>query len=153
MQGLFAALGLPESSIQPYGFWAAGEVPNPDPSPEAVVAAHSGADLVVAKSFGTLVAMLARRDHGLAPRTWVFLATPIRRFEVQGWLPLLEAHCAAAPTLFVQQTHDFNGPHADLAKLVAPYPLCRIVEIPGGDHLYEDIDAVLPPVRDWLPAA
>lgn len=152
MQALFAALGLPGGSIQPYGFWAASEAPDPDPAPEALIAGHSGADLVVAKSFGTLVAMLARRDYGLIARTWVFLATPVRRFEAQGWIPLLEDHCAAAPTLFVQQTDDVNGPHADLAKLVAPYPLCRVLEVPGDDHLYDDIDAVAPPVRAWLAA-
>lgn len=153
MQALFSALDLPETSIQPYGFWAMGEVPDPDPVPEARKAGRSGAELVLAKSFGTLVAMLARRDHGLTARTWVFLATPIRRFEVQGWIPLLQAHCAASPTLFVQQTADFNGAYADLAKLVAPHPLCRVVEVPGGDHLYEDIAAIAPPVRAWLPAA
>lgn len=153
MQALFSALDFPETSIQPYDFWALGEVLDPDPAPEARKAGRRRAELVLAKSFGTLVAMLAGRDHGLNPRTWVFLATPIRRFEVQGWLPLLEAHCAAWPTLFVQQTDDFNGPYADLAKLVAPHPLCRIVEVPGGDHLYEDIAAVAPPVRDWLAAA
>jgi hypothetical protein len=153
MQALFADLGLPETSIHTYGFWPAGEVPDPDPYPDADEVGRRGADLVVAKSFGTLVAMLARRDHGLAPRTWVFLATPIRRFEAQGWIPLLKAHCAVAPTLFVQQTDDFNGPYADLAGLVAPYPQCRVVEVPGGDHLYEDIATVAPPVRAWLAAA
>ena len=152
MQALLAALGFGDAPIQAYGFWNEADHPNPDVAPEALVAASSRAELVVAKSIGTQVAMLACRDHGLAPRTCVFLATPLRRFEELDLVPLLESHCAVMDTLFVQQTADYNGAYADLAKIVGRFPRCRIAEIPGDDHLYEDIALIAPIVRGWLDA-
>lgn len=152
MQALLAALGFDPATIQAYGFWSEADHPNPDVGPEVSVAATSGADLVVAKSIGTQVAMLACRDHGLIPDACVFLATPLRRFEALGLVPLVETHCAAIDTLFVQQTADYNGAFADVARIVGRYPRCRIAEIPGGDHLYEDIDLIAPIVRAWLDA-
>jgi AcrR family transcriptional regulator len=152
MQALLAALGLGDAPIQTYGFWKEADHPNPDVGPEALIAAASGAELVVAKSIGTQVAMLACRDHGLAPDACVFLATPLRRFEALDLIPLLEGHCVATDTLFVQQTADYNGAYADLARIVRRYPRSRIVEIPGDDHLYEDIELIAPIVRAWLDA-
>jgi hypothetical protein len=152
MLALLEALGLGEAPIQTYRFWSAADHPNPDVVPEALAAAASGADLVVAKSIGTQVAMLACRDHGLKPGACVFLATPLRRLEALGLVPLLERHCTAADTLFVQQTAGYNGAFADVAKIVGRYPRCQIAEIPGDDHLYEDIDVIAPIVRAWLDA-
>jgi hypothetical protein len=152
MQALLAALGLGQAPIQTYEFWREADHPNPDIGPEVAVAATSGADLVVAKSIGTQVAMLACRDHGLAASACVFLATPLRRFEALGLVPLLETHCAAVDTLFVQQTADYNGAFADVARIVGRYPRCRIAEVPGDDHLYEDIEPIAPIVRAWLDA-
>lgn len=152
MQALLAALGFGQAPIQTYGFWGEADHPNPDVAPEARAAASSGADLVVAKSIGTQVAMLACRDHGLGPDGCVFLATPLRRFEALDLVPLLETHCAAMDTLFVQQTADYNGAHADLEEIVGRYPRCRIAEIPGDDHLYDDIALIAPIVRAWLDA-
>ena len=150
MEALLAALGAGAEAIQAYGFWEDADYSDPELGLEAAVAGASGAEVVVAKSIGTLVTLLAGRDHGLAPKACVFLATPMRRFQAQGWVSLLEDHCAAIPTLFIQQTDDFNGAHADLATVVAPHRECRALEIPGADHLYEDIGRIAPPVRDWL---
>lgn len=150
MQALLAELGVGAEAIQAYGFWGHADHSNPQLGGEAAAAGGSGAEVVVAKSIGTLVTLLAERDHGLAPKACVFLATPMRRFHAQGWVPLLADHCAAIPTLFVQQTDDFNGAFADLAEVVARHRECRCVEIPGGDHLYEDIGRIAPPVRGWL---
>lgn len=152
MQALLAALGLSHAPIQPYGFWSEADHPSPDVLPEALAAAASRADLIVAKSIGTQVAMLACRDHGLNPGACVFLATPLRRFEALDLAPLLEGHCAAVDTLFVQQTVDYNGAFADLANIVGRYPRCEIAEVPGADHLYEEIDVIAPIVRAWLDA-
>jgi hypothetical protein len=152
MQALLAAVGLGHAPIQAYGFWSEADHPNPDVGPEVALAAASGADLVVAKSIGTQVAMLAGRDHGFAPAACVFMATPLRRLEALGLVPLLEGHCAARDTLFVQQTADYNGAFADMAAIVGRHSRCWIAEVPGGDHLYEDIDLIAPIVRAWLDA-
>lgn len=150
MQALLAELGVGAQAIQAYGFWNDADHSNPELEAEAAIAGASGAEVVVAKSIGNLVTLLAERDHGLAPKACVFLATPMRRFRAQGWVPLLVEHCVAIPTLFIQQTDDFNGVYADIAEVVVPHRQCRCLEIPGGDHLYEDIGRIAPPVRRWL---
>lgn len=136
-------IGQDEAVVQPYGFWGAEE----HPDPEARIAAASGADLVIAKSFGALVTMIAGRDHGFAPQGCVFLGTPLRRApEMATWLA---RHLAGVPTLLIQQTADFNGPFAEVAAVAAGAPSARALEIPGGDHLYEDLDAIAPLIEGW----
>jgi hypothetical protein len=144
LQALLARveLGQDGASIQTYGFWGSEDVPDPDIAPEARIAAESGADIVLAKSIGSLVTMLAIERHGLAPRLCIFFGTPLRRFQGEGLLPLLAAHMAQMPTLFIQQTSDPNGAYGDLAALAAPRAQCRAFEVPGDDHLYDDVDAL-----------
>lgn len=140
-------IGQDEAVVQAYGFWGAEEHPDPDPVPEARIAAASGADLVVAKSFGTLVTMTAGRDHGFAPRACVFLGTPLRRApEIAA---RLASHLAAVPTLLIQQTADFNGAFAEVAAAAAGAPSAMALEIPGGDHLYEELEAIAPLIEAW----
>lgn len=141
-------LGQTQSHVQAYGFWGGADVPNPDVEPEAKIAAGYGADWVIAKSFGTLVAMTAADRHGFAPSWCVFIGTPLARFEAEG-LDLLEAHCARTPTLFIQQTADFNGPFAALASQVSARAHIRCVEVPGGDHLYSDVPGLVDAIETW----
>lgn len=136
-----------EAVVQAYGFWGAAEHPDPDPRPEARIAAASKADLVVAKSFGTLVTMIAGRDHGFSPRACVFLGTPLRRAPEMAMR--LASHLAAVPTLLIQQTDDFNGAFAEVAAVAAGAPSATVLEIPGSDHLYEDLDMIASPIEAW----
>jgi hypothetical protein len=140
-------LGQDEAVVQAYGFWGPKDDPNPDPAPEARIAAESRADLVIAKSFGTLVTMVAGRDLGFAPPACVFLGTPLRRSPDMA--ALLVAHLSAVPTLLIQQTSDFNGSFAEVAAVAARAPSAMALEIPGDDHLYEDLDAIAPLIEAW----
>jgi hypothetical protein len=133
--------------VQEYGFWTSGDSPNPDVRPEAEIAAKSHAGVVVAKSIGTLITMLAIRDFGLRPARCVFVGTPLARYRQENLLPLLESHCEQTPTLFIQQTGDFNGRYADLAPLVARHCRCSSAEIAGGDHLYLDVETIAKIIR------
>ncbi|WP_156406029.1 hypothetical protein [Phenylobacterium sp. Root700] len=142
-------LGQDVVTLRPYGFWSHEDIANPDVRPEAEAVAAIGADLVIAKSIGTLVAMIARRDYGLAPRAAVFIATPLKRFEAQGLVPLLSAHLAEVPTLLIQQTADYNGSHDDLAAVVMGHEQATIREIPGDDHLYEETELIAPLIERW----
>lgn len=140
-------IGQDDAVVQTYGFWGPEDHPDPDPRPEARTAAESGADLVIAKSFGTLVTMIAARDHGFAPKACVFLGTPLRRASDMGMR--LAAHLSAIPTLLIQQTADFNGAFEEVAAVAGRAPSALALEIPGDDHLYEDIDAIAPLVEAW----
>ncbi len=77
-------LGQTRRGVQEYGFWGAGEVTNPDAEPGAAAAAASGADWVIAKSFGTLVAMTAASGYGFRLARCVFIGTPLVRLRGDG---------------------------------------------------------------------
>ena len=155
MQGLIDRLeiGQTEAVVRPHSFWDRADVSTPDVSPDALAVSGSGADLVISKSIGNLIVMLARDRHGFAPQACVFLGTPLARLIPEGLLPLLEAHCAAGPTLFIQQTADYNGAYRDVAAIVDRHPLCTAVEIPGDDHRYEDLDLIAPLIEAWVNEA
>jgi hypothetical protein len=72
----------------------------------------------------------------------------VARLEATG-LDLLEAHCERTPTLFIQQTADFNGQFAALADGVAGRHT-RYVEVPGGGHLYSDLPPLVDAIEAWL---
>ena len=152
MQGLIERLeiGQTQAAVRPHSFWDRTDVSNPDVSPDALAVSSRGADLVISKSIGNLILMLARDRHGFAPQACVFLGTPLARFIPEGWIPLLEAHCAAVPTLFIQQTADYNGAYRDVAALVSRHHLCTAREIPGDDHLYEDLELIAPLIEAWV---
>lgn len=141
-------LGQVEARVQEYGFWGAEEVADPDPAPEAAIAAASGAEVVIAKSFGTLVTMTAASRCGFRPSRCVFIGTPLVRLEGAG-LDLLVAHCAGTPTLFIQQTADFNGAFGSLSKVVSGAEHIACVEVPGDDHLYSDLPRLVEIIETW----
>ncbi|MDO8799509.1 hypothetical protein [Phenylobacterium sp.] len=154
MEALLARLeiGQTETVIRHHGFWAT-DWSHPDLSPEAQAVGQLSADLIIAKSIGTLVAMLAIARHGFAPTACVFIATPLNRLVAEDRIALLDAHCDAIPTLFIQQTDDLNGAFAPLGAIVARHPGCMAVEIPGGDHLYEDLELIAPLIEAWVNEA
>ncbi len=150
MQALLADLGTPDAPIQRYRFWAHADISNPDIEPEITAASASSADLVIAKSIGTLIAMLARRDRGLAAQAYVFVGTPVRRLAGLGQLDLLAAQASAAPTLFIQQTADPGGGFAELAARLPEAAALR--EVPGDNHAYADTHALAALIAAWRPS-
>lgn len=147
-RALVEALGFPAGILRPHSFWSAPDVTSPDIAPDVAAVAASGAELVIAKSIGALIAMTAWRDHGFGPRACLFVGTPLRRLEQLDLVSLLRDFATATPVLFIQQTADFNGPFADLAQVVGPPG--EIAEVPGDDHAYEDIAAIAPLAVAWL---
>lgn len=154
MQILLARLevGQTETEVRRHGFWDT-DWTNPDLAPEAEAVGALRADLVIAKSVGTLIAMLAAARYGFAPTACVFLGTPLNRLVAEDRVSMLKAHCDAIPTLFIQQAEDVTGPYGPLAEIVARHPRCAALEIPGGDHLYEDVELIAPLIEAWVNEA
>ncbi len=140
-------IGACDIRVQRYRFWADPSLPL-DPAVEAEIAAQLPPDLLVAKSFGTIVAVTAHVDHALRPRASVFIGTPLVAYT-DDRLRALRSYCAAARVLFIQQTNDMTGSHADLAAIVATQPGCVVVEVPGGDHVYSDIGDQSAVISAW----
>ena len=144
MTALALALG-DEVEIRRYAAWPGDPVPH-----EAEEAAWAGAqdpDLVLAVSFGTLVAMRARADFGLSAKGYVFLGAPVRRLAAEGRLGLLADQARAAPTLFIQQAEDFTGPFRELAAALPAEADAR--EIEGADHVYDRTAALTQIILRW----
>jgi pimeloyl-ACP methyl ester carboxylesterase len=144
-----AALGRAlggEVEVQRYAAWPGD--PIPDEVAEAARAAGHSPDLVIAMSFGCLVAMAARETHGLTAKAYVFLGAPVRRLAVEGRLGLLARQAQAAPTLFIQQTEDFTGPYRELLAALPREAVAH--EVPGADHVYDAAAGLAGVVARWL---
>jgi len=142
------ALGLAladQVEVQRYAAWPGD--PIPDEAAEAARAARHSPDLVIAMSFGCLVAMAARETHGLNAEAYVFMGAPVRRLAVEGRLRLLARQAQAAPTLFIQQTDDFTGPYRELLAALPPDAVAH--EVPGADHVYDAAGGLAEVIARW----
>ena len=54
-----------------------------------------------------------------------------------------------SPTLFIQQTADFNGVFDALSQLVSGAEHIACVEVPVGDHLYSDTPGLAAVIEAW----
>jgi hypothetical protein len=149
---LLDALELDDAAcrVQHYRFW--DTLQPVDIDAEAARAGGDGAECVVAKSLGTLIALTAWRGHGLRPRRSVFIGTPIAHYQAEQH-SMLRDYCGANAVLFVQQTDDFTGSFGVVAAAAAALPDCRAFEVPGSDHRYDEIAACRDAIAGWLSGA
>jgi len=141
MRSLLAALSAPddEISIREYRHWREGV--DADRGFEASRLEGLAADLVVAKSMGTLVAVEAWREFAFRPRRALLIGCPLRGHGRDGYAAL-KTFAGEVPSLFIQQTDDPVGGFAALAAAMAPVAGARLAEVAGDDHAYRDIDAL-----------
>ncbi len=134
-------LGLQKSpfdfKIAQYRHWSNDY--DPDVNHEASCLADSSIDYVVAKSLGTVISTLAFDTFNFKPRKAIFIGSPLRRHSTNNFESLSQ-FVSSVPTLFIQQASDFNGSYIELAKIVQTFHNGAIVEVPGEDHLYDDIN-------------
>jgi predicted alpha/beta-hydrolase family hydrolase len=152
MEALVRAVdvGATNSHVQAYGFWNEPASPALNPAPEAVIAAATGADAVIAKSFGTRVTTLAESAHGFRPKWCVFIGAPLNWLAATGATAALRAQPDVSPTLFIQQTADPTGAFRELAALVPASARATLVEVPGNDHVYDDTAALARLIDAWV---
>ncbi len=138
LQALLSALQETpfDFEIAQYRHWSEDHVP--DINHEASCLAESSVDFVIAKSFGTNISTLAFDSYNFKPQKAIFIGSPLRRHRTSNY-ELLSKFVNSVPTLFIQQSFDFNGSYAELNDVVQTYPYGTIVEVPGKDHLYSDI--------------
>lgn len=136
--------------IQVYRHWKNGEAMI-DFAHEARVLSETVSNQpvrVFAKSAGCLVAMKAVREFGVQIERAVFVGTAVEWGEVQG-LPvrswLQDWH---VPTLFVHKQQDPVIALQDLKGSLPPSS--QLVELPGADHDYLELDSFIPAVKAFL---
>lgn len=148
LRGVLVASGFPEAVVTRYRHW--------DSEAEASVAFEAGrlanqsSSLVIAKSFGTVVAATAFCLHSFRPAAAVLIGTPYSALESRE-LGFLRGFSAAVETLFIQQTEDPGGSAAELAPTLH---LARgeVVAVPGNDHMYSDSAALAAAILRWRHA-
>ncbi|MEM8766116.1 MAG: hypothetical protein AAGE43_01630 [Pseudomonadota bacterium] len=133
-----------EVQVHRYRHWDEDAVP--DLAGEIACAEVKGADLVVAKSMGTLV-LLGAVASGKAPDCAVLIGTPLaacgseERRALRGLADLI-------PCCFIQQREDFTGSSAELAEVLGPAATgLNVVE--GSDHVYADTDELARCIAAW----
>ncbi len=106
---------------------------------------------IVAKSLGTMIALVACSESQILPPRMVYIGTPVRHYSVQ-LKALMRERLQSTPVLFVQQVDDFTGTFRDLQDLVGDCALATLQEIDGSDHAYEDTDQLATIISGWMRA-
>lgn len=135
------------SEVSTYSFWD-GDHSNPDLEAEVSALVRKAPTYVAAKSIGSLITMLARRDQALDLRAAFFLGVPVHRLRQEGRMDLLVDHCRSTPTTIIQRRADPTGAFAELAQAVAASSDAVLIEVPGDTHSYAD-DEVAAALRGW----
>lgn len=109
-------------------------------------------DLVVAKSMGTMV-LLEAVALGQLPAEVVLIGTPVKGYS-DTQVAQLKALAAACPCLFIQQSDDFTGSHAELVSVLGSEPGAAVIrKVDGSDHIYADTDELVAIIEEWRQRA
>jgi hypothetical protein len=149
LDSLLSAVPLPTDGLVRYRHWSSDVEPSVDF--EATLLTGLTPDLVVAKSFGTSVASTAFCSQQFRPRAAVFVGTPYAALSPDETSKLRE-FAREVETLFIQQAADPGG-----SAVVLPTALKlirgEVAEVPGSDHLYQDIALLAKRIRAWKHAS
>lgn len=152
LQQLLSALAEPSAStrIQEYRHWA--DDSGADLQHEAGRLEAVAVDLVIAKSLGTLIATRAFDSFAFRPKRAVLIGCPLQR-HADNHYALLKKFAGAVPTLFIQQTADFNASFDALNQVAVSLPKARTAEVAGDDHVYSDINELSQIIRPFVDDA
>jgi hypothetical protein len=139
MQSLMSALQIPsiDYEITKYRHWSADDKPSIEH--EASCFAKTSVECVIAKSLGVSIVIRAFDIYKCKPRRAIFIGIPLSPLKAKNYGPLFR-FVNVVPTLFIQQASDPNGSSEDLKEILQAYQNVTIVEVPGDDHLYSDIE-------------
>ena len=149
MKQLLVALELnqTEIAIQQYQCWSnPGSKVNLES--EALIAAKSNPDIVIAKSIGTRVLLSAIRNGLISSNTFVLIGIPIQGYS-NNEVSVLNKLCALKSTLIIQQSGDPVGSYSMLTSTIPDISLCKMVEIQGNDHRYSNIAELKLIIEQW----
>ena len=141
-------LGQTTSVVQNYQHW---EMPGSgfDLEVEIKKAAKEHADIIIAKSIGTALALNGYKRKLFTAKMYIFIGTPIKGLKTSEQNMLREQATEAKPILFIQQTNDRAGSITKLRELVIDKTPVKVVEIPGDDHMYSDIHQLKDIIELW----
>ena len=150
MKQLFSVLdlGQTDTTVQPYQCWnfLGSKL---DLEQEVETAAEKKADIIIAKSIGTVLALNGYHRNLFIARKCIFIGIPIVGLGINQISMLKEQITDSISMLFIQQTNDRAGSIAELRKTVTDSNLVKVAEIPGNDHMYKDIHQLKDIIEKW----
>ena len=151
MNNLFGILdlGQQDSSVQKYRCW---QTPGTrlDLGTELARAGKEQADVIIAKSIGTVLALHGFKKGLLAATEYIFIGVPVRGMGENEKSMLREFIAATPRLLFIQQADDKAGSVNELRNVIANVAPVEIVGIPGNDHMYSDIHQLKNIIESWI---
>lgn len=141
-------LDVEKSRVHRYTFWSDDTI-QPDLSNEASSLPDEKYDLVIGKSFGSLVLMQAHQEKRIQCGRAILIGIPIKSFEKrsipQAALSLLQDDNA----FVIQQKKDRFG---HVSEFGDNRP-ANLLAIEGDDHLYDAYELYINEIRRWLNTA
>jgi predicted alpha/beta-hydrolase family hydrolase len=144
--------------ILSYGHWDREDAPYIDFDRELTRLAELAADgpwIVLAKSAGVLLTLMAAARGILVPELAFFLGAPFS-WTVQQGMPVADLLGGfAAPAVFIQQIDDPSCPVDALRTILSASGMQQyeIEEIPGASHHYGDLSLIAELVEKHLAGA
>lgn len=151
-EGLIAELALPDSTstVQRYSHWEGGGEQCMMMPAEIARLQGQTVDLLIGKSVGVMVGLLACRQGVLSPQQAVFIGTPVTSCREENLDLYQLANELAIPALYIQQKDDVVGSSAMLCQQIGKASQTTLVEVPGNNHQYKDIKLLTRHIRKWL---
>lgn len=137
-------------TVQHYAHWDGGGEQCLDFNGEVEHLRGRDIDLLIAKSLGVMIGLVACDRGIIAPRKMVLIGTPVTGFRDKGLDLRRLAADRRVPLLFIQQAHDIVGPCATLRQEISDIEAAEIVEIPGDNHQYKDLKLLARHIKKLL---
>lgn len=107
-------------------------------------------DLVLAKSIGVVVALMAINRGVIRPAKVVLIGTPVLSCAEENVDLQSLAGDLAIPALYIQQKDDVVGSSGALCAEVGKAALATVIEVPGNNHQYKDLKLLCRHIHRWL---
>lgn len=139
-----------QMTVQHYGHWDNGGDQCLNFHAEVERLQGCDVDLLIAKSLGVMIGLVACSRGIIRPSQLVLIGTPVTAFREQNLDLRQLVSGLAGPRLFIQQAHDIVGSCASLRNAVGGIESVEIVEIPGDNHQYKDLKLLARHIRKLL---
>lgn len=149
---LLQELSFPDSSatIQRYTHWECADDQCLKLENEIERLQGCAVDLLIGKSLGTIVGILACQRKIIAPKQAIFIGTPVISFREENLDLKQLANELHIPALYIQQKDDIVGSSVSLREQIGSVPKATLVEVPGNNHQYKDLKLVARHIKKWL---
>jgi hypothetical protein len=137
-------------AVQHYAHWDGGDDQCLDFNGEVENLRGRDIDILIAKSLGVMIGLVACGKGVIAPKKMILIGTPVSGFREKDIDLRRLVAGLGIPLLFIQQAHDIVGSCASLRQEISGMKAAEIVEIPGDNHQYKDLKLLARHIKKLL---